>query len=79
MRYIARLSKNTAHSSARGLRTCVFYSSQGKGDIQWNDIMFEENYTGWDAYAQSKLANILFNVELSKRVKGKVMPHVTNL
>ena len=34
--------------------------------------MFEKNYTGWDAYAQSKLANILFNVELSKRVKGKV-------
>ena len=35
--------------------------------------MFEGNYDGVDVYAQSKLANILFNLELSKRVKCK--PH----
>ena len=35
--------------------------------------MFDKNYTGLDAYAQSKLANILFNVELSKRLNGNKM------
>ena len=44
---------------------------QGGKDIQWNDIMFEKKYKSVDAYAQSKLANLLFNLELSKRVKGK--------
>ena len=33
--------------------------------------MFEGNYSSTDAYAQTKLANILFNLELAKRVKCK--------
>ena len=43
---------------------------QGKGDMQWDNLMFEKDYDKMDAYAQSKLANILFNLELSKRLKG---------
>ena len=43
---------------------------QGKKDIQWEDLMFEKNYDGWDVYCHSKLANILFNLELSKRLKS---------
>ena len=33
--------------------------------------MMENNYNALDAYAQSKLGNILFNLELSKKVKCK--------
>ena len=40
--------------------------------MNWNDLMFENGYSPTDAYAQSKLGNILFNLELSKRVKGKL-------
>ena len=42
---------------------------QGRKDIQWEDLMFEKRYDGWEVYCHSKLANILFNVELSKRLK----------
>lgn len=40
------------------------------GKIHWDDINLEKNYTLWRAYAQSKLANILFTYELSDRLKG---------
>ena len=39
--------------------------------MNWDDIMMEDNYERLSAYAQSKLAVILFNLELSKRLKGK--------
>ena len=58
-------------AASRQQLMCFFF--QGKRDMQWDNIMFEGNYDGVDVYAQSKLANILFNLELSKRVKCK--PH----
>ena len=46
-----------------------FIRKQGLKDIQWDNIMFQGNYNNVNAYCQSKLATILFNLELSKRVK----------
>jgi NAD(P)-dependent dehydrogenase (short-subunit alcohol dehydrogenase family) len=40
------------------------------GQIYFNDVNLKENYTFWRAYAQSKLANILFTYELAERLKG---------
>jgi NAD(P)-dependent dehydrogenase (short-subunit alcohol dehydrogenase family) len=40
------------------------------GKINFNDINLEKKYSFWRAYAQSKLANILFTYELSDRLKG---------
>ncbi len=37
------------------------------GSIHFEDLMMEENYDKWEAYAQSKLANILFAYELDRR------------
>ena len=39
--------------------------------IRLDDIHFKSNFNGLLAYAQSKLANMLFSLELSKRLKGK--------
>lgn len=40
------------------------------GKIYFNDVNLKENYTLIRAYAQSKLANILFTYELAERLKG---------
>jgi NAD(P)-dependent dehydrogenase (short-subunit alcohol dehydrogenase family) len=37
--------------------------------INFDDIQGERRYSGWNAYAQSKLANILFTYELADRLQ----------
>ncbi|MCD8502408.1 MAG: SDR family oxidoreductase [Bacillaceae bacterium] len=41
------------------------------GDIHFDDVNLQKNYRLWRAYAQSKLANILFTYALSERLEGK--------
>ncbi|AGN02394.1 short-chain dehydrogenase/reductase SDR [Salinarchaeum sp. Harcht-Bsk1] len=38
------------------------------GEIQFDDLQFEDEYGEWTAYAQSKLANVLFAYELDRRL-----------
>ncbi len=38
--------------------------------MNWDDLMFEKNYKMLGGYSQSKLAQIMFTVELAKRLKG---------
>ena len=38
--------------------------------LDFDDLQCELGYTGWDAYAKSKLANILFTTELARRLDG---------
>jgi len=40
------------------------------GHMNFDDLMGEKHYDQWGAYTQSKLANILFTVELTKRLEG---------
>jgi NAD(P)-dependent dehydrogenase (short-subunit alcohol dehydrogenase family) len=40
-------------------------------EIDFDDLMGEKNYSKWDAYGQSKLANVLFSYELDRRLKEK--------
>lgn len=40
-------------------------------EIDFDDLMGEENYSKWSAYGQSKLANLLFTYELDRRLKEK--------
>ena len=39
------------------------------GQINWDDLMSEKRYSAWGAYAQSKLANLLFAFELQRRAE----------
>ncbi len=41
----------------------------GKKRIQFEDLNFDQKYTAWDSYAQSKLAQMMFAYELERRVK----------
>lgn len=38
--------------------------------INFEDLQGEKSYSGWRAYSQSKLANVLFTYELARRLAG---------
>lgn len=40
----------------------------GQKRIQFEDLNFDRNYTAWNSYAQSKLAQMMFGFELQRRV-----------
>ena len=42
----------------------------GRKRIQFEDLNFDENYTAWSSYAQSKLAQMMFAYELQRRVQA---------
>ena len=50
----------------------VSVSSSGNrfGTVRWNDLQYTSGYSGWPAYFQSKLMNVLFANELARRLKG---------
>ncbi len=48
----------------------VNVSSLGQEKIDFNDVMLERGYSGWRAYGQSKLAQILFTFDLAEELKG---------
>ena len=45
-------------------------SQMKMGQINWDDLMSEKKYSPWGAYAQSKLANLLFAFELQRRASA---------
>jgi NAD(P)-dependent dehydrogenase (short-subunit alcohol dehydrogenase family) len=62
-----------APSRVVNLSSCYHDKAQGReGRIDFDDLQFERReYDGWQAYAQSKLANLLHARQLSKRLEGK--------
>ena len=42
----------------------------GHKRIQFEDLNFDQNYTAWNSYAQSKLAQMMFAYELQRRVSA---------
>jgi NAD(P)-dependent dehydrogenase (short-subunit alcohol dehydrogenase family) len=48
----------------------VNVASAGQSPIDFNDVMLERGYEGYKAYAQSKLAQILFTFDLAEELKG---------
>jgi NAD(P)-dependent dehydrogenase (short-subunit alcohol dehydrogenase family) len=64
--------KASAPSRVVILSSCYHDRAVGReGTIDLEDLHFERRkYDGWEAYAQSKLANLLHAKELAKRVSG---------
>jgi len=46
----------------------VSSGSHKKGRIHWDDVQLRQHYNGLRAYEQSKLANLLFTLELNRRM-----------
>jgi NAD(P)-dependent dehydrogenase (short-subunit alcohol dehydrogenase family) len=49
----------------------VNVSSLGQERIDFDDLMFERDYDFFSAYSRSKLAQVLFTVELAARLDGR--------
>jgi NAD(P)-dependent dehydrogenase (short-subunit alcohol dehydrogenase family) len=48
----------------------VNVASLGQHPIDFDDVMITKNYSGSRAYAQSKLAQIMFTIDLANELKG---------
>ena len=63
---LARLLKSTPEARV----VSVSSSAHSSGKMRWDDLEFRRGYNSFAAYGQSKLANILFTRELSRRLQG---------
>ncbi len=67
---ITNLLLDTIKTSAPS-RIVTVSSAAHQGEvIDFDDLQGERHYSGFDAYGQSKLANILFTHELARRLQG---------
>jgi NAD(P)-dependent dehydrogenase (short-subunit alcohol dehydrogenase family) len=51
----------------------VSSNAQSLGRVAFDDLQGEQNYSGARAYKQSKLANLLFNYELARRLPASAV------
>lgn len=58
-------------ASAPARIVVVASGAHNTGQIHFNDLNLTRGYNGWKAYAQSKLANIMFTYELHRRLEGR--------
>lgn len=62
-------------SDARVVTVSSLFHKGGK--IHFDDLRYERRYSKWDAYAQSKLANLLFAFELQRRIDQAGFPAIS--
>ncbi|MFQ5596068.1 MAG: SDR family oxidoreductase [Anaerolineae bacterium] len=48
----------------------VSSAAHENAQIDFDDVQGEQKFSGWQAYGQSKLANVLFTYELARRLEG---------
>ena len=67
---LTHLLLDTLKASAPARIINVASNAHHGGQINFADLQSERHYSGWRAYCQSKLANILFTYELTRRLAG---------
>ena len=67
---LTRLLLDVLRASAPSRIICVASEAHRMGRIAFDDLQGQETFRGMRAYAQSKLANILFVRELARRLAG---------
>ena len=67
---LTNLLLDVLESSAPARIINVSSSSHRRSNINFDDLQGQRRYGGYRAYAQSKLANVLFTYELARRLEG---------
>ncbi|MGW8283233.1 MAG: SDR family NAD(P)-dependent oxidoreductase, partial [Gemmatimonadota bacterium] len=67
---LTNLLRDLLVKSAPARVVTVSSEAHKRGRMMFDDLQFERHYSGLRAYAQSKLANLLFNRELARRLRG---------
>jgi len=65
------------HASSDGRIICVGSDSHFHGKLHFDDFSLRANYHGLRAYAQTKLANIMFVYELDRRLKNRGINNIS--
>jgi retinol dehydrogenase-12 len=65
------------HKSAEGRIICVGSDSHFHGKIHFDDLSLGKKYHGLRAYAQSKMANVMFVYELDRLLKKNKIENIT--
>ena len=68
--FLTHLLLDTLQATASARIINVASNAHLGAQIDFTDIQAERRYGGWRAYAQSKLANLLFTYELARRLQG---------
>lgn len=67
---LTNLLRDLLVRSAPARVVTVSSEAHKRGQVRFDDLQGEQNYSGLRAYSQSKLANLLFNRELARRLGG---------
>ena len=67
---LTNLLLDTIKASAPARIVNVSSAAHQNASINFDDLQGKKKYSGWQAYGQSKLANILFTHELARRLEG---------
>jgi len=67
---LTNLLLDAVRAGARSRIVNVASDAHSGARINFDDPQLKANYNGWRAYGQSKLANILFTLELARRLDG---------
>jgi NAD(P)-dependent dehydrogenase (short-subunit alcohol dehydrogenase family) len=64
------LLRPTLEASGSARVVNVASDAHRRGRINLQDLQGERSFSGWGAYSNSKLANVLFTTELARRLRG---------
>lgn len=67
---LTNLLLDTLEASAPARIVNVSSAAHERAQIDFEDLQGRQKYSGWQAYGQSKLANVLFTYELARRLEG---------
>jgi len=67
---LTNLLLETLQANAPARVVNVASSAMGGAELNFEDLQFESAFEGWQAYANSKLANVLFSNLLAEKLEG---------